>query len=53
MIGAIIKLARSLNFRVIAEQVEDVAALDAAKRMGVDYLQGFAIGKPVQMAVAA
>ena len=36
-----IKLARSLKFKVIAEQVEDMGALDAARRMGVDYVQGY------------
>jgi diguanylate cyclase (GGDEF)-like protein/PAS domain S-box-containing protein len=55
MVTAMIKLARTLNFKVIAEQVEDSAAVEAARRMGVDYLQGYAIGKPqpLQFAVAA
>jgi diguanylate cyclase (GGDEF)-like protein/PAS domain S-box-containing protein len=55
MVTAMIKLARTLNFKVIAEQVEDAAAMEAARRMGVDYLQGFAIGRPqpMQFAVAA
>ncbi len=53
MVTAMIKLARMLNFKVIAEQVEDNAAMDAARRMGVDYLQGFAIGRPEPLALAA
>ncbi|HSY08368.1 MAG TPA: EAL domain-containing protein [Steroidobacteraceae bacterium] len=53
MVTAMIKLARSLHFKVIAEQVEDDAAVDAARRMGVDFLQGFAIGKPEPLALAA
>jgi diguanylate cyclase (GGDEF)-like protein/PAS domain S-box-containing protein len=53
MITAMIRLARTLNFKVIAERVEDAGALDAARRMGVDYLQGFAIGRPEKMAMAA
>jgi diguanylate cyclase (GGDEF)-like protein/PAS domain S-box-containing protein len=53
MVTAMIKLARTLNFKVIAEQVEDSAALDAARRMGVDYLQGYAIGRPLPLALAA
>jgi len=48
-----IKLARTLNFRVIAEQVEDNTAVEAARRMGVDYLQGYAIGRPQPLALAA
>jgi len=53
MVTAMIKLARTLNFKVIAEQVEDAAALDTARRMGVDYVQGFAIGRPQPLALAA
>lgn len=53
MVTAMIKLARTLNFKVIAEQVEDAAAVDAARRMGVDFLQGYAIGKPVPLSLAA
>ncbi len=34
MVTAMIKLARTLNFKVIAEQVEDVAALEAAREHG-------------------
>ena len=41
------------NFKVIAEEVEDAAALEAARRMGVDYVQGYAIGKPVPLSLAA
>jgi diguanylate cyclase (GGDEF)-like protein/PAS domain S-box-containing protein len=52
MVTAMIKLARSLNFKVIAEQVEDSAAVEAARRIGVDYLQGYAIGRPQPLALA-
>ncbi len=53
MVTAMIKLARTLNFKVIAEQVEDSAAEDAARKMGVDYLQGYAIGRPQPLLLAA
>jgi EAL domain-containing protein (putative c-di-GMP-specific phosphodiesterase class I) len=53
MVTAMIKLARTLNFKVIAEQVEDAAALEAARRMGVDYVQGYAIGRPQPLLLAA
>src|SRR5579863_3474021 len=53
MVTAMIKLARTLNFKVIAEQVEDEAALEAARRMGVDYVQGFAVGRPQPLPMAA
>jgi diguanylate cyclase (GGDEF)-like protein/PAS domain S-box-containing protein len=53
MVTAMIKLARTLNFKIIAEQVEDSAALDAARKMGVDYIQGFVIARPAKLAIAA
>jgi len=53
MVTAMIKLARTLNFKVIAEQVEDAAAVEVARKMGVDYLQGYAIGRPQPLSLAA
>ena len=53
MVTAMIKLARTLNFKVIAEQVEDEASVDAARAIGVDYLQGYALGRPVPLPIAA
>jgi diguanylate cyclase (GGDEF)-like protein/PAS domain S-box-containing protein len=53
MVTAMIKLARTLNFKVIAEQVEDAAALDTARRMGVDYVQGYAVSRPQPLSLAA
>ncbi len=53
MVTAMIKLARTLNFKIIAEQVEDNAALDAARRIGVDYVQGYVIARPAKLALAA
>ena len=46
MVTAMIKLARSLNFQVVAEQVEDLSALDYVRRMGVDFVQGYQVGRP-------
>ena len=46
MVTAMVKMARTLNFKLIAEQVEDVSAMDTARAMGIDYLQGFAVGRP-------
>ena len=53
MVSGMIKLARTLDFKIIAEQVEDVASLDAARRMGIDYLQGYIIGRPEPLKPAA
>jgi Amt family ammonium transporter len=53
MVTATIRLARSLNFKVIAEQVEDASSLEAARSIGVDYLQGYAIARPMPLKLAA
>ena len=53
MVTAMIKLARTMNFKVIAEQIEDNAALDYARRMGVDFVQGYAIARPAEIRQAA
>jgi diguanylate cyclase (GGDEF)-like protein/PAS domain S-box-containing protein len=53
MVTAMIKLARTMNFKVIAEQIEDESSAEAARMMGADYLQGYAIGRPEPLALAA
>ena len=50
MVAAMIKLARTLRFQVIAEQVEDSGSLEAAKLMGVDFVQGYHLGRPQPLA---
>ena len=46
MVAAMIDLSRSLNFRVVAEHVEDQLALDTVTGMGIDFVQGFVVGRP-------
>jgi len=46
MVAAMIKLARTLDFQVVAEQVEDQASFDALRALGVDFVQGYIIEKP-------
>jgi diguanylate cyclase (GGDEF)-like protein/PAS domain S-box-containing protein len=46
IIGAIVTLADSLGKKTIAEYVEDEATLEALIEAGVDYAQGFHIGRP-------
>jgi diguanylate cyclase (GGDEF)-like protein/PAS domain S-box-containing protein len=53
MISAVVGMARTLNFRLVAEQIEDPAALEAARAMGIDFVQGHAIGRPRPLAPAA
>ena len=42
----IINFAKELNMKTIAEFVEDKKSLDLLEKMGVDYIQGYYIGKP-------
>ncbi|HXA36150.1 MAG TPA: EAL domain-containing protein, partial [Steroidobacteraceae bacterium] len=51
MVAAMIELSRSLNFRVVAEQVEDQESLDTVTGMGIDFVQGFVIGRPQPLSV--
>ena len=51
MVAAMIELSRSLNFRVVAEQVEDQVSLDAVIGMGIDFVQGFVVGRPLPLSV--
>ena len=53
MVSAVVGMARTLNFRLVAEHVEDVAVLEAARAMGIDFVQGHAIGRPRPLAPAA
>lgn len=46
MIKAIVQLAHNTNLRTTAECVESEAILHAVENLGVDYGQGFAIGRP-------
>jgi EAL domain-containing protein (putative c-di-GMP-specific phosphodiesterase class I) len=45
-VGAMIELSRTLNFRVVAEHVEDQLSLDTVREMGIDFAQGFIFGRP-------
>jgi EAL domain-containing protein (putative c-di-GMP-specific phosphodiesterase class I) len=51
MVGAMIELSRSLHFRIVAEQVEDQSSLDTVKEMGIDFAQGFFIGRPQRLSM--
>jgi len=52
VVAAMIELSRSLNFRIVAEQVEDQQSLDAVTGMGIDFVQGFVIGRPQPLSMA-
>lgn len=47
MVEAICQIARTMGLQSIAEYVGDEATVEVLRRTGVDYVQGFHIGKPV------
>lgn len=47
IVEAIVELARNLGMRSIAEWVEDYETVEALAELGVDYVQGWAIAKPM------
>jgi len=46
IVASIIKMAKGLNHRVVAEGIEDAVTLRLLKAMGCDLGQGFHIGRP-------
>jgi PAS domain S-box-containing protein len=50
VVQAIIGVARQFEIATIAEGVEDQATLEELRRLGVDYAQGYWIGRPVPLA---
>ncbi|MCX7893294.1 MAG: EAL domain-containing protein [Burkholderiales bacterium] len=46
IVEAIVALALNLGMKSIAEWVEDAVAVETLYRLGVDYVQGYAVGRP-------
>lgn len=46
MITAMVKLARRLDFKVVAEQVEDQETFEAIRELGIEFIQGFVVERP-------
>jgi diguanylate cyclase (GGDEF)-like protein/PAS domain S-box-containing protein len=46
MVAAMVKLAQTLDFQVVAEQVEDQSSFEALRSLGVDFVQGYVIDRP-------
>jgi len=46
MISAIVRMAADLGVQTVAESVELEVQLEAVRSLGVDYAQGYLLGKP-------
>lgn len=46
IVESICQLARMKKMQIVAEYVENEALRDAVTRLGIDYMQGFLIGRP-------
>ncbi len=51
MVEAINQIGHSMNIKTIAEFVEDRQTLEAVRKIGIDYAQGYAIAKPVPIEI--
>jgi EAL domain-containing protein (putative c-di-GMP-specific phosphodiesterase class I) len=49
MLSAIVQLARAMKLKTVAECVESEAIWQATRSLGVDYGQGFYIGRPLPL----
>ena len=52
MVSAMINLARTMQFRVVAEQVEHQEDFDWLRDAGVDFVQGYFIDAPSRLGTA-
>ena len=51
MVKAINQIGHTMNIKTIAEFVEDRETLDAVRKIGVDYAQGYIIAKPAPIEI--
>ena len=49
MLSAIVRLAQAMGLRTVAECVENDAIRDVVRQLGVEYGQGFSIGRPAPL----
>jgi PAS domain S-box-containing protein len=47
VVEAVAHLARSFGHRTVAEGVEDRETLDLLRKLGIDYAQGYLLGRPI------
>ncbi len=46
MVGSMRQIAGQLGLLTVAEFVETQASLDCLRRLGIDYAQGYFVGRP-------
>jgi PAS domain S-box-containing protein len=46
VVDAIVRLAKGLGLQTVAEGIESLDTLDRLRALGVDHVQGFALGRP-------
>lgn len=51
IVAAVIELARQLGIRTIAEHASSQVILDRLRALGVDYAQGYALGRPLPLSL--
>ena len=49
VVSAITRLAQTVGFKVVAEQVEEQEDFDALRDMGVDFIQGYFVSRPTRL----
>jgi len=49
MVEAIVRLGKIMQIKTVAEGVEDAETLSLLKELGVDFAQGYHLGRPTQM----
>jgi diguanylate cyclase (GGDEF)-like protein/PAS domain S-box-containing protein len=52
MVTAMIKLARTMQFRIVAEEVEHQEDFDWLREVGVDFVQGYFVEEPIALGSA-
>jgi EAL domain-containing protein (putative c-di-GMP-specific phosphodiesterase class I) len=50
VVKAVVSVCKALGVRAVAESVEDEATLRVVQELGVDYCQGYLIGRPAEAA---
>lgn len=53
MVEAIVQVGHVMGVQVIAEWVENEATLQLLKKMGVDYAQGYHLGRPKEVSITS